>query len=68
MAVKAAVMAAAVAEAKTGAEGAAGTSCQQLWQQRGQATTGADNNQPKSSRNCGQGGGNSGSRGRREDK
>ncbi len=66
-AVEAAVTAAAVAEAKTGAEGVGWTSCQQLWQQRGQAMAGADNNQPKSSRNGGQGGGDGSSHGRGED-
>ncbi len=53
MAVEGAATAAAVAEAKTAAEGAAATLCWLPWQQRGQATAGADNNQPKSSRNGG---------------
>jgi ATP-dependent RNA helicase SUPV3L1/SUV3 len=66
-AVKAATTAAAVAEAKTVAEGVAATLRQQLWQRRGQATAGADNNQPKHGRNGSQGGGNKGSRGRGED-
>jgi hypothetical protein len=53
MAVKAAAMAAAVAEAKTVAEGAAATLHQQLWQRWAQAMAGADNNQPKNSKNGG---------------
>jgi hypothetical protein len=40
---------------------------QQLWQQQGQATAGADSNQPKGGRNGGWGSGNGGSRGRGED-
>jgi hypothetical protein len=67
MAVKAAAMAEAMAEVKTAAEGAAATLRQQLWQRRGQATVGADNNQPKSARNGGRGSGNGSNHGRRED-
>jgi hypothetical protein len=67
MAVEAVVTSAAVAEAKTAAEGVAVMLRQQLWQRWGQATAGADNNQPKSGRNGGQGGGNVSSHGRGED-
>ncbi len=53
MAVKAAAMAAAVAEGKTAAEEWRQHWRRQLWQQRGQATAGENNNQPKSGRMAG---------------
>ncbi len=67
MAVEAAATAAAVAEAKTAAKGAAATSRRQLWQRQGQAAARADNNEPKSGRNGGQGSGIGNSCGRGED-